>query len=93
VAAHPTVGASNDPDHRHRLGLIHQSPSFLRLAIVVGISAGWIRERTGSVVVTVAVHALQSAIIVGAVAAGDRMGHPAAPRLIGRRPRRTRFDI
>lgn len=45
-------------------GLIHQSPTFLPLAIVVGIAAGWIREHTGSVLVTVAAHALQSAIIV-----------------------------
>ena len=43
-------------------GLIHQSPTFLPLATVVGIAAGWIREHTGSVLVTVA--ALQSAIIV-----------------------------
>lgn len=45
-------------------GLIHQSPTFLPLAIAVGIAAGWIREHTGSVLVTVAAHALQSAIIV-----------------------------
>ena len=30
----------------------------------VGITAGWIREKTGSVVVPMAVHALQSGVIV-----------------------------
>ncbi len=45
-------------------GLIHQSPTFLPLAIAVGLASGWIRERTASSVVPVAVHAVQSAVIV-----------------------------
>ena len=44
--------------------LMHQSPVFLPLAVLVGITAGWIREKTGSVVVPMAVHALQSGVIV-----------------------------
>lgn len=43
---------------------IHASPTFLPLALVVGLAAGWLRERTGSVPVTIAAHALQSLIIV-----------------------------
>jgi membrane protease YdiL (CAAX protease family) len=45
-------------------GAIHQSPTFLPLAIAVGLASGSIRERTGSVVPVVVVHALQSAAIV-----------------------------
>lgn len=45
-------------------GLIHQSPTFIPLAILVGVAAGWIRERSGSVVVTIGVHALQSTVVV-----------------------------
>lgn len=45
-------------------GLVHQSPSFLPLAVLVGLAAGWIREKTDSVVVPIAVHAIQSAVIV-----------------------------
>jgi membrane protease YdiL (CAAX protease family) len=44
--------------------VIHWSPTFLPLALVVGLAAGWIRERTGSVLVTMAAHALQSLLIV-----------------------------
>ena len=47
-------------------GLVHGSPTFVPLAVVVGLAAGWVRERTGSVLATVAVHALQSAVVVGA---------------------------
>jgi membrane protease YdiL (CAAX protease family) len=43
---------------------IHGSPTFLPLAFVVGIAAGWLRERTGSVVVTMAAHSLQSLLVV-----------------------------
>jgi membrane protease YdiL (CAAX protease family) len=45
-------------------GLIHQTPLFLPLAISVGIAAGWIRERTGSVWVTAIAHSVQSLIVV-----------------------------
>lgn len=45
-------------------GLIHQSLTFLPLAILIGIAAGWIRERTGSVLVPMAVHVLQNALIL-----------------------------
>ena len=44
--------------------LVHQSPVFLPLAVLVGITAGWIREKTGSVAVPIAVHAMQSGVIV-----------------------------
>ena len=44
--------------------LVHQSPLFLPLALLVGLAAGWIREKTGTVVVPMAVHALQSGAIV-----------------------------
>ena len=44
--------------------LVHQSPLFLPLALLVGLAAGWIWEKTGTVVVPMAVHALQSGAIV-----------------------------
>ena len=45
-------------------GVMHQIPVFIPLAIIVGIGAGWIRERTGSVLVPVALHAVQNVLIV-----------------------------
>ena len=47
-------------------GLMHQVTVFIPLAVVVGIAAGYIRERTGSVVPTLVVHAFQNAVIVAA---------------------------
>lgn len=44
--------------------LIHQSPTFMPLALAVGIAAGILRERTGSVLVPIAIHAGQSGVIV-----------------------------
>lgn len=44
--------------------LIHQSPTFMPLALAVGIAAGILRERTGSVLVPIALHAAQSGVVV-----------------------------
>ncbi|MBG0822615.1 CPBP family intramembrane metalloprotease [Planomonospora sp. ID91781] len=45
-------------------GLIHQVPLFIPLAVAVGLAAGWIRERTGSTWVPIAVHVLQNVLVV-----------------------------
>ena len=45
-------------------GLMHQIPVFIPLAVVVGVAAGWIREKTGSVVVPIVVHAVQNTAVV-----------------------------
>jgi membrane protease YdiL (CAAX protease family) len=45
-------------------GLVHQSPTFLPLAITVGLAAGWLRERTGSTYVTIVGHSVQSSLVV-----------------------------
>lgn len=43
--------------------LIHQVPVVLPLAFVVGIAAGWLRERTGSTIPLIVAHALTNIII------------------------------
>ncbi len=45
-------------------GLMHQMPAFIPLAILVGVAAGWIREKTGSTVVPILMHALQNVAVV-----------------------------
>ena len=45
-------------------GLMHQIPVFIPLAVLVGVAAGWIREKTGSVLVPIAAHAAQNAAVV-----------------------------
>ena len=45
-------------------GLMHQIPVFIPLAVLVGVAAGWIREKTGSVVVPIAAHAAQNTAVV-----------------------------
>ena len=45
-------------------GLMHQMPVFIPLAAVVGVAAGWLRERTGSTVVPIVMHALQNLVVV-----------------------------
>ena len=45
-------------------GLMHQLPAFIPLATVVGLAAGWIRERTGSSVVPIVMHAVQNVVVV-----------------------------
>lgn len=44
-------------------GLMHQLPAFIPLAILVGVAAGWIREKTGSSVVPLLMHALQNVTV------------------------------
>jgi len=44
--------------------VIHQSPIIMPLALIVGIAAGFLRERTGSVLAPIAIHAVQSGLIV-----------------------------
>lgn len=44
--------------------LIHQVPAMLPLAAVVGVGAGIIRERTGSVTVPIILHAVQNVVVV-----------------------------
>lgn len=46
--------------------LVHQIPIMMPLAFIVGVGAGWVRERTGSVWPVIAAHAVQSLIIVTA---------------------------
>jgi membrane protease YdiL (CAAX protease family) len=45
-------------------GAIHQVPAFLPLAVIVGLGAGWIREKTGSTWVPIAIHAIQNVTVV-----------------------------
>ena len=45
-------------------GLMHQIPAFIPLAVIVGLAAGWARERTGSTVVPIVVHAVQNVVVV-----------------------------
>jgi len=45
-------------------GLVHQIPVFIPLAIVVGVAAGWVREKTGSVLPTIVMHAIQNVAVV-----------------------------
>ena len=43
---------------------IHGFPDILPLAFTIGIALGWIRERSGSTVPTIVVHALHNAIVI-----------------------------
>ncbi len=45
-------------------GLMHQLPAFIPLATIVGFAAGWIREKTGSTVVPIAMHVVQNVVFV-----------------------------
>ena len=45
-------------------GVMHQMPAFIPLAVVVGVAAGWIREKTGSTVVPILMHAVQNVAVV-----------------------------
>ena len=45
-------------------GLMHQMPAFIPLALIVGVAAGWAREKTGSSVVPILMHALQNVVVV-----------------------------
>ena len=45
-------------------GLMHQLPVFIPLAMIVGFAAGWLREKTGSTVVPIAMHVLQNVVFV-----------------------------
>ena len=45
-------------------GLMHQLPAFIPLAMIVGFAAGWVRERTGSTVVPIAMHVVQNVVFV-----------------------------
>jgi membrane protease YdiL (CAAX protease family) len=46
--------------------VIHQVPIVMPLAFVVGLAAGWARERTGSVVPVLVAHVIQNVVIVTA---------------------------
>ena len=45
-------------------GLMHQLPTFILLAVIVGLVAGWLREKTGSTVVPIAMHVVQNVAVV-----------------------------
>ena len=45
-------------------GLMHQILVFIPLAVIVGVAAGWIREKTGSTVVPIVIHAVQNVVVV-----------------------------
>ncbi len=45
-------------------GLMHQMPAFIPLATIVGLAAGWLREKTGSTVVPIAMHMVQNMVFV-----------------------------
>ena len=45
-------------------GLMHQLPAFIPLATIVGFAAGWVREKTGSTVVPIAMHVVQNVVFV-----------------------------
>ena len=45
-------------------GLMHQIPVFIPLAVIVGVAAGWIREKTGSTVVPIVMHVVQNIVVV-----------------------------
>lgn len=45
-------------------GLMHQLPAFIPLATLVGVAAAWVREKTGSTVVPVAIHVAQNVVVV-----------------------------
>jgi membrane protease YdiL (CAAX protease family) len=44
--------------------LIHGFPPILPLAFVIGIGFAWVRERSGSIVPTIAAHALNNAVLI-----------------------------
>jgi membrane protease YdiL (CAAX protease family) len=43
---------------------IHGFPAILPLAFVIGLGFGWVRERSGSIVPTLIVHALNNAVLI-----------------------------
>ncbi len=45
-------------------GLMHQLPAFIPVATIVGFAAGWVREKTGSTVVPIAMHVVQNVVFV-----------------------------
>lgn len=45
--------------------LIHWYPPILPLAFALGLGFGWVRERSGSTVPTIVVHALHNAVLIG----------------------------
>jgi membrane protease YdiL (CAAX protease family) len=44
---------------------IHGFPAILPLAFVMGLGFGWVRERSGSIVPTIVVHALHNVALIG----------------------------
>ena len=44
---------------------IHGFPAILPLAFIMGLGFGWVRERSGSTVPTVIVHAVHNAALIG----------------------------
>ena len=44
---------------------IHGFPAILPLAFVLGLGFGWVRERSGSIVPTIVVHALHNVALIG----------------------------
>jgi hypothetical protein len=44
--------------------LIHGFPPIVPLAFVMGLGFGWVRERTGSTMPTIAVHAIHNAVLI-----------------------------
>jgi hypothetical protein len=44
---------------------IHGFPAILPLAFILGLGFGWVRERSGSTVPTIIVHAVHNAALIG----------------------------
>lgn len=57
---------------------MHQLPAFIALATMVGVAAGWIREKTGPTVVPLAMHVVQNVAFVVVSLLGHAVGGDAS---------------